>query len=143
MTQNMTLAYKNNTIQTASPAELTLMLYDGAIKFCNIALGALENNDPAKANTNIIKAENIIVEFRSTLDFKYPVAQDFDRVYDWIYRRLVEANIKKDTEILEDALKLIREMRDTWKEVMRLNRVKTDKPQIQYISAAQKQAALG
>lgn len=143
MTQNMTLAYKNNTIQTASPAELTLMLYDGAIKFCNIALGAMENNDPAKANTNIIKAENIIVEFRSTLDFKYPVAQDFDRVYDWIYRRLVEANIKKDTEILEDALRLIREMRDTWKEVMRLNRVKSDKPQIQYISAAQKQAAMG
>ena len=143
MTQNMTLAYKNNTIQTASPAELTLMLYDGAIKFCNIALGAMENNDPAKANTNIIKAENIIVEFRSTLDFKYPVAQDFDRVYDWIYRRLVEANIKKDTEILEDALRLIREMRDTWKEVMRLNRVKSDKPQIQYISSAQKQAAMG
>ena len=143
MTQNMTLAYKNNTIQTASPAELTLMLYDGAIKFCNIAIGALENNDIQKANTNIIKAENIIVEFRSTLDFKYPVAQDFDRVYDWIYRRLVEANIKKDTEILEDALRLIREMRDTWKEVMRLNRVKTDKPQIQYISAAQKQAAMG
>lgn len=143
MTQNMTLAYKNNTIQTASPAELTLMLYDGAIKFCNIALGALENNDIQKANNNIIKAENIIVEFRSTLDFKYPVAQDFDRVYDWIYRRLVEANIKKDSAVLEDALRLIREMRDTWKEVMRLNRVKTDKPQIQYISAAQKQAAMG
>ena len=143
MTQNMTLAYKNNTIHTASPAELTLMLYDGAIKFCNIALGALENNDIQKANNNIIKAENIIVEFRSTLDFKYPVAQDFDRVYDWIYRRLVEANIKKDSAVLEDALRLIREMRDTWKEVMRLNRVKTDKPQIQYISAAQKQAAMG
>ncbi len=143
MTQNMTLAYKNNTIQTASPAELTLMLYDGAIKFCNIALGALENNDIQKANNNIIKAENIIVEFRSTLDFKYPVAQDFDRVYDWIYRRLVEANIKKDSAVREDALRRIREMRDTWKEFMRLNRVKTDKPQIQYISAAQKQAAMG
>ncbi|MCR5324658.1 MAG: flagellar export chaperone FliS [Lachnospiraceae bacterium] len=143
MTQNMTLAYKNNSIQTASPAELTLMLYDGCIKFINIALGALENNDIAKVNTNIVKAENIIVEFRSTLDFKYPVAQDFDRVYDWIYRRLVEANIKKDAEILEDALRLVREMRDTWKEVMRLNRVKTDKPQIQYISAAQKQVAIG
>ncbi|MBO4414727.1 MAG: flagellar export chaperone FliS [Lachnospiraceae bacterium] len=143
MTQNLALAYKNNTIQTASPAELTLMLYDGCIKFCNIALGALENNDIQKANTNIIKAENIIVEFRSTLDFKYPVAQDFDRVYDWIYRRLVEANIKKDTEILEDALRLVREMRDTWKEVMRLNRVKSDKPQIQYVSAAQKMAANG
>ena len=66
MTQNMTLAYKNNSIQTASPAELTLMLYDGAIKFCNIALGAIENNDIQKANTNIIKAENIITEFRAT-----------------------------------------------------------------------------
>ena len=143
MTQNMTLAYKNNTIQTASPAELTLMLYDGCIKFCNIALGPLENNDIQKANNNIIKAENIIVEFRSTLDFKYPVAQDFDRVYDWIYRRLVEANIKKDTSVLEDALRLVREMRDTWKEVMRLNRVKSDKPQIQYVSAAQKMAANG
>ncbi|MCR5767456.1 MAG: flagellar export chaperone FliS [Lachnospiraceae bacterium] len=143
MTQNMTFAYKNNSIQTASPAELTLMLYDGAIKFCNIALGALERNDIAKVNTNIIKAENIIVEFRSTLDFKYPVAQDFDRVYDWIYRRLVEANIKKDAEVLEDAIRLIREMRDTWKEVMRLNRVKSDKPQIQYVTAAQKMAANG
>ena len=123
MTQNMTLAYKNNSIQTASPAELTLMLYDGAIKFCNIALGALENNDIQKANTNIIKAEKIITEFRATLDFKYPVAKDFELVYDYIYRRLIEANIHKDAEVLTEALKYIREMRDTWKEVMRLAKI--------------------
>ena len=135
MTQNMTLAYKNNTIQTASPAELTLMLYDGCIKFCNIALGAIENNDVAKAHTNIVKAENIITEFRSTLDFKYPVAQDFDRVYDWIYRRLVEANMHKDAEVLEDATRLIREMRDTWKEVMKLSRASGGEGQIKYVSA--------
>ncbi len=142
MTQNMTLAYKNNSIQTASPAELTLMLYDGAIKFCNIALGALENNDIQKANTNIIKAEKIITEFRATLDFKYPVAKDFDLVYDYIYRRLVEANIHKDTEILEEALGYIREMRDTWKEVMRLNRVQNATgPKIQYIMKDQRLAA--
>ncbi len=142
MTQNMTLAYKNNSIQTASPAELTLMLYDGAIKFCNIALGALENNDIQKANTNIIKAEKIITEFRATLDFKYPVAKDFDLVYDYIYRRLVEANIHKDTEILEEALGYIREMRDTWKEVMRLNRVQNATgPKIQYIMRDQRMAA--
>ena len=143
MTQNMTLAYKNNTIQTASPAELTLMLYDGCIKFCNIAIGAIENHDIQKANNNIIKAEKIIMEFRSTLDYKYPVAQDFERVYDWIYRRMIEANIKKDAAILEDALKLVRDMRDTWKEVMRLNRTQSDKPQIQYINASQKMAANG
>ena len=126
MTQNMTLAYKNNSIQTASPAELTLMLYDGAIKFCNIALGALENNDIQKANTNIIKAEKIITEFRATLDFKYPVAKDFELVYDYIYRRLIEANIHKDAEVLTEALGYIREMRDTWKEVMRITKNGTD-----------------
>ena len=115
-------AYQNNSIQTASPADLTLMLYEGAIKFCNMALDGLEKNDKEKANNNIIKAEKIIVEFRSTLDFKYPVARDFDVVYDYIYRRLVEANIKKDKEILLDAMKYIREMRDTWKEVMNLNK---------------------
>jgi flagellar protein FliS len=138
MTQNMTLAYKNNSIQTASPAELTLMLYDGAIKFCNIALGAIENGDIQKANTNIIKAENIITEFRATLDFKYPVAKDFELVYDYIYRRLIDANIHKDAEALTEALGYIREMRDTWKEVMRLNRVQNATgPKIQYVRTPQ------
>ncbi len=138
MTPNMTLAYKDNSIMTASPAELTLMLYDGAIKFCNIALAGFEKNDLDKINTNIIKAEKIIVEFRATLDFKYPVAKDFDLVYDYIYRRLVEANIRKDSEILKDALKYIREMRDTWKEVMAKNRAGVAPNPIQYVSAQKK-----
>ncbi|MBE5937793.1 MAG: flagellar export chaperone FliS [Lachnospiraceae bacterium] len=122
MMNNAANAYKNNKILTASPAELTLMLYDGAVKFCNIALMALEKDDYNKANDNIIKAERIITEFRATLDFKYPVAKDFDVVYDYIYRRLVDANLKKDSEILEDALKYIKEMRETWREVMKLNK---------------------
>lgn len=123
MAMNAAQIYQGNRINTASPAELTLMLYDGAIKFCNIAIGALEKDDKQKANTNLIKAQKIIVEFRSTLDFKYPVAKQFDIVYDYIYRRLVEANINKDKEIAEEALKYIREMRDTWKEVMRKNHI--------------------
>lgn len=122
MAYNAIAAYQNNTVQTASPAELTLMLYEGAIKFCNIALMGLEQDDLQKTNDNIIKAQKIIVEFRATLDTKYPVSKDFDVVYDYIYRRLVDANIAKDKEILEEALQYIREMRDTWKEVMRLNR---------------------
>lgn len=122
MAYNAIAAYQTNTVQTASPAELTLMLYEGAIKFCNIALMGLEQDDLQKTNDNIIKAQKIIVEFRATLDTKYPVSKDFDVVYDYIYRRLVDANIAKDKEILEEALQYIREMRDTWKEVMRLNR---------------------
>jgi flagellar protein FliS len=112
--------YNNSKVLTASPAELTLMLYEGAIKFCNIALMAIDQGDMMKAHTNIVKAENIIVEFQSTLNHKYPVAEDFDKVYNYIYGRLVEANIKKDKDILEEALGHIRTMRDTWKEVMRL-----------------------
>ena len=111
-------AYNNSKIMTASPGELTLMLYEGAIKFCNIAIVAIENKDIQKAHTNIVKVENIIEEFRATLDHKYPVAEDFEKVYVYIYDRLVEANMKKDKEILEEVLKHLRTMRDTWKEVM-------------------------
>lgn len=122
MDQNMANAYQTNAIMTASPAELTLMLYEGAIKFCNIAIVAIEKKDYQKANTNLKKAQAIITEFRATLDHKYEVWKDFDLVYDYIYRRLVEGNVKKDIEIVEDALKQIRDMRDTWKEVMRLSK---------------------
>lgn len=120
MSVNVAAAYQNNKINTASPAELTLMLYDGAIKFCNIAILGIEEQDINKANANIIKAEKIINYLKTTLDSKYPVAHDFDRVYDYINERLVSANIKKDKEILNEVLEHIREMRDTWKEVMQL-----------------------
>lgn len=120
MNQNRMSEYQRNAILTASPAELTLMLYEGAIKFCNIAKMAIEKGDVQKAHDNIMRAQRVITEFRATLDHKYPVWEDFERVYDYIYRKLVEANMHKDLVPLEEALKYIREMRDTWKEVMRL-----------------------
>jgi len=120
--KNPYATYANNKIMTASPAELTLMLYDGAIKFCNIALVAVEKQEIEKAHNNIIKTQNIIVEFQATLDEKYPVAEDFNRVYEYLRERLVEANLKKDAEILEEVLQHLRTMRDTWKEVMNANK---------------------
>ena len=116
-------AYANNKVMTASPAELTLMLYEGAIKFCNIAIAPIEEKDIEKSHNNIVKVEHIIEEFQSTLDHKYPVAKDFDEVYSYLMTRLREANLKKDKEILEEVLKHLRTMRDTWKEVMRLSKV--------------------
>ena len=113
--------YNNSKVLTASPAELVLMLYDGAIKFCNIAIMALENNDIQKAHTSIVKVERIIDHFRMTLDMKYPVAEDFERIYKYLSERLVQANIKKDKEILEEVCGHLRSVRDTWKEVMRIN----------------------
>ncbi len=111
--------YNTNKIMTASPAELTLMLYDGAIKFCNIAIMGIEQKDIQKANDNIKKVQRIIEEFRATLDMKYPVAEDFERVYKYLLERLIEANIKKDKEILEEVNGHLHSMRDTWKEVMK------------------------
>jgi len=116
--------YNNSKILTASPAELTLMLYEGAIKFCNIAIAALEQKDVPKAHTNIVKTQKIIDYLRQTLDMKYPVAQDFENIYVYLSQRLVEANIKKDKDILEEVNGHLRSVRDTWKEVMRINQVK-------------------
>ena len=111
--------YQKSQIETASQEQILIMLYDGAIKFCNIGIEAIEAKDVSKAHENIVKAENIILELRNSLDMKYPVAEDFDKVYDYVYRRLYEANLNKDAEILKEATEHIKTMRDTWKEVMR------------------------
>ena len=115
--------YQNSRILTASPAELTLMLYEGAIKFGNIAVMGMKQKDIEKAHVNIKKVQRIVAEFRATLDMKYPVAQDFDRVYVYLERRMAEANMTKDPEIMEEVVSHLRSMRDTWKEVMRLNKI--------------------
>ena len=117
--QNGYAQYQSAKIMTASPAELTLMLYDGAIKFGNIAILGMENNDPAKAHENIVKVEKIIQNFRDTLDRKYAVSKDFENVYVYLLRRCHEANINKDPEIMEEVLRHLRSMRDNWKEVMK------------------------
>lgn len=111
--------YRKNQILTASPAEITLMLYEGAIKFCNVAILAIQNKEIEKAHTNIRKAQRIIEEFRNTLDHQYPVWEDFDRIYVYLLQRLLQANIKKDTSILEEVNGHLRMLRDTWKEIMR------------------------
>lgn len=111
--------YSNSKILTASPAELTLMLYEGTIKFCNIAIMGIEQQNMEKAHNNIMKVQRIIEEFKITLNHDYPVAKDFDAVYNYLLKRLVEANLKKDKEILEEVLVHLRTMRDTWKEVMK------------------------
>lgn len=117
--QNPYENYQKSKILTATPAEVTLTLYEGAIKFCNIAIMAIDQNDMEKAHTNIMKTQRIIEEFRNTLDRKYPVWEDFDRIYVYVLRRLFDANIHKDKAILEEVNGHLRSLRDTWKEVMK------------------------
>ena len=114
--------YNNNKILSASPAELTLMLYEGAIKFCNIAIVAVESKNIEKAHVHIVKVERIIDYLRQTLNMDYPVSEDFEKIYGYLGRRLTEANVKKDKEILEEVNGHLHSMRDTWKQVMEQNR---------------------
>jgi len=114
--------YNNDRIMMAKPAELTLMLYEGAIKFCNIGIMAMEQKDIAKAHNNIVRAEKIIAYLRATLDMQFSVAQDFENIYVYLERRMRDANIKKDSMILEEVCTHLRSVRDSWKEVMRVNR---------------------
>lgn len=111
--------YQNSKVLTASPAELTLMLYEGIIKFINVSIVAIHEKDYGKANTNIMKAERIVDHLSATLNYKYPVAKDFENIYKCIMDALLNGNIKKDVAELERALEYSRMIRDTWKEVMK------------------------
>lgn len=116
--------YMNSKMMTATPEQLIMMLYDGAIKFCNLAIMGIESSDIVKAHKNIMKVERIIDELRNSLDFNYPVAKEFENVYQYLYDRLIQANLKKDRDIMEEVLEHLRTMRETWEEVMKLAKQK-------------------
>lgn len=112
--------YKENSVNTATPEELTLMLFNGLVKFIMQAQSALDTKNLGKANEGIIRAEAIVKEFQATLDMNYEISSYLDSIYDYMYRRLVEANIKKDKDILEEVLGYSKELRDTWAQAMKI-----------------------
>lgn len=113
---------KENAVNTATPEELTLMLYNGAVKFANQAIIAIEKKDYYSANKAIQKTKDIIREFQLTLNMDYDISHELYATYDYMHRRLTEANMKKDIEIMNEILEYLRLFRDTWKEAMKLAR---------------------
>lgn len=122
--------YKQNSIYTSTPEELTLMLYNGLIRFIMQAQSSIDERDIEKASNSIARAEDIIQHFRITLDMKYEVSQGLDALYEYMFRRLVEANMKKDQEILAEILGMAKELRDTWAQAMKLAKIPTHLQQI-------------
>lgn len=112
-------AYKNNSVMTASPAKLVLMLYDGAIKNLKLAEIAIEDSDIEKVNTYIKKAQDIISEFMITLNFEAggDIAKNLYQLYEYMYNRLVRANISKDIEGIREVKKHLEELRDAWAQI--------------------------
>lgn len=122
--QNPYQSYQQNSVTTASPGELTLMLYNGCIKFIRMAKKAMAEKKIEEKNTNLIKAQKIIQELMVTLNMDIPVSKDMMSLYDFLHRRLIEANTKNDPAILDEVEGFVTEFRDTWKEVIQLNRQK-------------------
>lgn len=116
---NMYQQYQQNSINTASPEELTLMLYNGAIKFMNLGKIHIEKKEIEQANNAIKRAQDIIYELNNTLDMTYEISKNLRAIYTFVIGKLIDANIKKDAKFIDEALPLIEEIRDAWKEAMK------------------------
>ena len=124
MVANPYAKYQSNSVTTASPAELSMMLYNGSLKFMKQAKVAMEDKNIEEKNRLIGRAQAIVHEFMVQLDMNIAVSKNLMQVYDYMNRRLIDANIKNDVSALEEAEKMMTELRDTWKEAMQLNRQK-------------------
>ncbi len=119
---NVANQYKNQQAMTASPEELTLMLYNGAIRFVAESIQGIENNDMQKAHNANIRSQEIIREFRATLDMQYEIAKQLDPLYEYMEYQLLQANAKKDIVQLSEVKNMLQELRDTWYQAMKLVR---------------------
>ena len=116
--------YQQNSIMTATPEELTLMLYNGCIKGIRLAKIGLEDKDYEKANLYLCKAQAIIRELRATLDMKYDISKNLYELYTYFLDRLIEANVKKESSILDEVEQFVSNLRDPWAEAMKDARIK-------------------
>lgn len=114
--------YQQTQIQTSSPEKILIMLYDGAIQFLNKAKVAVENKNIEETHNNIISAQRIITEFMNTLDIKTggEVAKNLFSLYEYLHYRLVQANLKKDTSMIDEVLVHLKDLKQTWEEAIKI-----------------------
>ena len=119
---NPYLTYQEQSIFTASQADLTLMLYNGCIKFLSRAELAMQRRDVPGANDALLRAQDIILEFMATLDMEIEISHQLMTLYEYLRRRMIEANIRKDAGIVKECLDMVTELRDTWAKAVKLSR---------------------
>jgi flagellar protein FliS len=115
--------YKEQSILTANPGDLVMMLYDGALKNVRLARTAIREDEIGLSNRHNQKAQDIIDELIKGLDFSYDISYDLIKLYDFIMQELIEANISKDQGKLSNAEDLIADLKSTWEEVVKQCRV--------------------
>ena len=119
MVMNAAEQYRRQQILNAPAEQLTLMLYNGCLKFIDDGRAFLADKNYEEANVNLQKAQRIISEFRLTLNMDYDISHQLFMLYNYIYDRLVEGNLKADIAQIDEARGLISELRDTWLEAMK------------------------
>ncbi len=112
--------YRQNAVMSAGRGELTLMLYDAAVMHVKQGIRFVEDKNIEKAHNAIVRAQEIILHLNETLNMEYELSKNLALLYDYISRRLTEANIKKDGQILAEVLGLVEELRDAWAEAVKL-----------------------
>lgn len=121
---SMANAYKTQQIMTASPEELTLMLYNGALRFISESAREIEQHNMEQANKTNLRAQAIIRELMNTLDPQYEISRSLLPLYEYMEHQLIQGNIKKDTTPLLEVKGLLTELRDSWAEAMKSARQK-------------------
>ena len=111
--------YQQNQVQTASPEELTLMLYNGLVKYLRQAKNAIEASQMEKAHTHMLRAQDIITEFMVTLNMEYEISQQLMLLYDFMKQQVIEANLHKDVHRLSEVENMAIELRETWMQAMK------------------------
>lgn len=116
--------YLDNTVHSASPEQLMLMLYDGAIRFISLGIQAIENGQIDKRAYYINKTSAIVSEFSATLDHSMnaKLADDLDSLYAYMLRRMMAANLKNDTAPLIEVKKMLADLRATWAQAIDINK---------------------
>ena len=116
---NAAEAYRRQQVLNAPPEQLTLMLYNGCLKFIEEGTQTLKEKNYEAANNSLQKAQRIISEFRLTLNMDYEISHQLFPLYNYVYDRLVEGNIRSDISKLDEAKGIITELRDAWVEAMK------------------------
>ncbi|KRL00806.1 flagellar export chaperone FliS [Liquorilactobacillus capillatus] len=117
--ENVKKSYLKNQVMSASPNKLIEMLYQGAIKSVKIAGIAIENDDPKKAHKELVRAQDILMELKGSLNTEVEgdVPANLESLYDFMNEQLVKANINKDQSLLPPVVKMLTELLDAWTQI--------------------------
>ena len=112
--------YQKSSIETASREQILIMLYDGAIQFLNKAKMAMQNKEHEAIHNNLMGAQNIIQEFINSMDKEVApqLAENLISLYEYFLRRLVQANMKRQIEPIDEVLKYLKSLKATWEQAI-------------------------